>query len=267
MYSLLALLNFLMPKERGSRRIARAVPYGPHPRQALDIYAPTEGAGPWPMIYFVYGGSWNLGNRRYYEFVGRALAAAGFVVVVTEYRLVPEIEYPVFLEDCALGFAHIVQHAAEYGGDPGRVALMGHSAGAYNAAMLLLSDRLLPRMGLAQHVRALVGLSGPYDFYPFDVAVTLRTFAAVADPRSTQPVNLVRPSLPPVFLGHGAADTLVYPRNTVALAAKLREAGGEVVEKHYPAIGHAGTLLTLGAFSRRKAPILADIVAFLKSHL
>jgi acetyl esterase/lipase len=267
MYSLLALLNLLTPKERGSRRVARATPYGPHPRQTLDIYAPAVGAGPWPVIYFVYGGSWNIGDRRYYEFAGRALAAAGFVVVVTEYRLIPEIEYPVFLDDCAAGFAWTVAHAAEYGGDPDRVALMGHSAGAYNAAMLLLSPPLLPRMSLVGSVRALVGLSGPYDFYPLDVAVTLRTFGAVADPRSTQPVNLVRPDLPPAFLAHGDADKLVYPRNTIALAAKLREAGNEVLEKHYPGISHAGTLLALGFYGRRKAPVLADVVAFLKAHL
>lgn len=267
MYSLLALLNLLMPKERGSRRLARAVPYGSHPRQTLDIYAPASGPGPWPVIYFVYGGSWNIGDRRFYEFAGRALAAAGFVVAVTEYRLIPEIEYPVFLEDCAQGFAWTVKHAGSYGGDPDRMALMGHSAGAYNAAMLLLSDRLLPSMGLADRVRAFVGLSGPYDFYPFDVAVTLRTFGAVASPLATQPVNLARPGLPPVFLATGDADKLVYPRNTVALAAKLREAGGELVEKHYPGIGHAGTLLALGAFGRHRAPVLSDVVTFLKAHL
>ena len=266
MYSLLALLNLLTPKPRASRRVARAVPYGPDKRQVLDIYAPRSGAGPWPVIYFVYGGSWNMGERGYYEFAGRAFAAAGFVVVLVDYRLVPEVEYPVFLDDCAAALAWTAAHIAEHRGDPDRIALMGHSAGAYNAVMLILAERYLSP-DLRSRVRAFVGLSGPYDFYPFDVAVSLRTFGAVADPKSTQPVNLTRPGLPPMLLIHGDADTLVRPRNTVALAARLRGSGNSVVETHYPGIGHAGTLLALGSFATRRAPVLADVVAFLKSHL
>ncbi|MEO6013272.1 MAG: alpha/beta hydrolase, partial [Devosia sp.] len=131
MYALLALLNFLTPKAFGSRRVARGVPYGPHDRQTVDIYAPRAGSGPWPVIYFLYGGSWNQGERGYYEFAGRALAAAGYVVVIADYRLVPEVEFPVFLDDCALGFAWAIEHARDYGGDPDRMVLMGHSAGAY----------------------------------------------------------------------------------------------------------------------------------------
>lgn len=267
MYALLALINLLSPKEWGSRRVARDVQYGQHPRQSLDIYAPRSGAGPFPVIYFVYGGSWNMGNRRYYEFVGRALAAAGFLVVVVDYRLVPEIEYPAFLEDCAAGFAWTVEHIAQHRGDPQRIALMGHSAGAYNALMLILAQRYLPAMGLADRVKTAVGLSGPYDFFPFDVPVSLRAFGAVKDPRSTQPVNLTRSSLPPMFLATGDADKLVQPRNTVALAAKLRAAGGEVVETHYPGLGHAGTLLALGAWGRHRGPVLKDTIAFLRTHL
>lgn len=267
MYFLLAIINWLTCKPAASRRVARNVAYGPHKRQTLDIYAPRDGKGPWPVIYFVYGGAWNIGDRRYYEFVGRVLAAAGYVVVVAEYRLVPEIEYPVFLDDCTAGFAWAVEHIAEYGGDPARIGLMGHSAGAYNALMLLLGGRHLPRLGLADRVRTFVGLSGPYDFYPFDVPVSLRTFGAVLDPKSTQPVNLVRPDLPPMLLISGDKDRVVYPRNVVALAKRLRETGNEVTEMHYPGIGHPGTLLALGSFNTRRAPILADTLAFLRARL
>ncbi|RYE07636.1 MAG: alpha/beta hydrolase [Hyphomicrobiales bacterium] len=267
MYSLLALINLLTPKPRASHRVAQDRRYGPDTRQTLDIYAPRSGQGPWPILYFVYGGAWNIGDRRYYEFVGRILAAAGYVVVVVEYRLVPEVEYPAFLDDAAAGFAWVVEHAAEFGGDPQRMALMGHSAGAYNAMMLLLGPSLLPRLGLADRVRAVAGLSGPYDFYPFDVPVSLRTFGAVRDPKSTQPVNLVRPGLPPMLLVSGDSDRVVYPRNAVALAARLRAGGNVVVEKHYPGIGHAGTLLALGPYGRHRAPILADTLAFLRAHL
>lgn len=267
MYHLLALLNWISPKDRTSRRLARNVPYGPHRRQRLDVYAPRGGERPWPVIYFVYGGSWAVGSRGYYEFVGRALAAMGFVVVIADYRLIPQVEYPVFLDDCTLGFGWIIDHVAEYGGDPQRVALMGHSAGAYNAIMLLLQSRQLPEKGLAGSVRAFAGLSGPYDFYPFDVAVSIRAFGAVREPKSTQPVNLVRDDLPPMFLATGEADTLVQPRNTVALAAGMRAVGTEVVERHYPGVGHAGLMLALGALNRGKASVLADVTQFLRAHV
>jgi acetyl esterase/lipase len=267
MYSLLALLNLLTPKQWSSRRVARDIHYGPHRKHTLDIYAPRRGAGPFPVIYFVYGGSWTMGDRRFYEFAGRTLAAAGFVVVIVDYRLVPEVEYPTFLEDCAAGFAWTVAHIAEHGGDPNRIAIMGHSAGAYNALMLLLAERYLPAMGLSDRVKAAVGMSGPYDFFPFDVRESLRAFGGARDPKSTQPVNLVRPGLPPFLLLHGDADQLVGPRNTAALAAKLRAAGAPVVERHYPGVTHAGTLLALGFYGRRKAPVLADVVAFLRKHL
>lgn len=266
MYALLALLNLLSPKEWASRRIAGGVHYGPDKRQVLDIYAPRTGAGPWPVVYFVYGGSWADGDRGYYEFAGRALAAAGYVVVVIDYRLVPQVEYPAFLEDCAAGLAWTAANIAGHGGDPNRIALMGHSAGAYNAVMLILAGRYLAP-DLAARIRAFIGLSGPYDFYPFDVPVSLRTFGAVREPRQTQPVHLVRPGLPPMLLVTGDADKLVYPRNTVALAARLREAGNVVIETHYPGLGHAGTLLALGAWGRHRGPVLKDSIAFLRTHL
>lgn len=266
MYSLLALLNWLTPKQHSSRRVARDVHYGPHSKQTLDIYGPRDGAGPFPVIYFVYGGSWNMGDRRFYEFAGRALAAAGYIVVIVDYRLVPEIEYPVFLEDGALGFAWTLEHIGQYRGDANRVALMGHSAGAYNAVMLLLAPGYLAP-DAASRVKAFVGLSGPYDFYPFDVPVSLRTFGAVSEPKATQPVNLARPGLPPALLIHGDADTLVQPRNTVALAARWRDAGNPVVETHYAGVTHPGTLLALGFYGRRKAPVLSDVIAFLRANL
>lgn len=218
------------------------------------------------MIHFVYGGSWASGSRTDYTFVGRALAAAGFLVAIADYRLIPEIEYPVFLDDCADSHAWLAVNCDRFGGDASRLALMGHSAGAYNAIMLLLSPRYAVR-GVAANAKAFVGLSGPYDFYPFDVPPSLRAFSAAADPRSTQPINLVREGLPPMLLATGDADTLVYPRNTVALAGRLRETGNAVVERHYPGIGHAGALLALGRLGRHRAPILADTIAFLRAHL
>ncbi|UJW83909.1 alpha/beta hydrolase [Devosia sp. SL43] len=265
--SILSIINVLSPKDGGSRKVARDVPYGAAARQKLDIYAPRDAVGPLPVVFFVYGGSWSDGDRRNYDFVGRALAAQGFVTVIADYRLLPEVEYPEFLEDCAEAFGWVAEHIGQYGGDAQRMALMGHSAGAYNAAMLALDPAYLAERNLLGRVRCLVGLSGPYDFFPFDGPITLRTFGAVHEPTTTQPINHVTAKASPMFLATGDKDTLVYPRNTVALAARLRAAGVDVLERHYETLGHPGTLLALGRPARGIAPVLADVADYLQSQL
>jgi acetyl esterase/lipase len=189
LYTLFVLFNRLSPKELTSRRLAAAVPYGSGARKLLDIYAPSRGQGPWPVVFFCYGGSWSEGSRAEYAFAGRAIAALGYVVVIADHRLVPEVEYPLFLDDLSEAFAWTVDNIAAHGGDPSRIALMGHSAGAYNAIMLAVDPRYLKAIGLVSHVKAFVGLSGPYDFFPFDGPVSIRVFGAVSEPRSTQPIG------------------------------------------------------------------------------
>lgn len=263
MYALLALINLLTIKAAGSRRVARGIAYVSGDHHKLDVYSPVAGSGPWPVIYFLYGGAWRMGNRAYYAFVARALAAEGFVVVVADYRALPDVEYPVFIEDCAEGLRWVLRHISRYGGDAERLALMGHSAGAYNAVMLALD----PRYGVMARVRALVGLSGPFDFLPFAVPITLRTFGAADDPKGTQPIALVTHHAPPMFLGHGSRDTLVGAHNTINLAAALRRAEVNVTERHYETLDHPGTLLALGGPTKHKAPVLAEVTAFLKQVL
>ena len=269
-FSILSLINLLSPKDTGSRKVARNVVYGAGDRQKLDIYAPHGRSVPdagWPVVFFIYGGSWSEGSRQDYDFVGRALSALGFVVVIADYRLVPEVEYPGFLDDGVQAMMWVVDNITRHGGDPQRIALMGHSAGAYNAVMLALDPGLLARSGLLGNIGCVVGLSGPYDFFPFDGPITLRTFGAVREPMATQPIHFVSPSAPPMFLATGSKDTLVYPRNTVALAKRLGVVDCIVQERHYETLGHPGTLLALGRPARAIAPVLKEVGAFLHHHL
>lgn len=261
--SALTIVNALSVKAGGSRRLVRGMAYGPNVRQRLDIYAPREQGGVRGVIVFIYGGSWSDGERSNYVFAGRYLAALGYVVVVPDYRLLPAASYPAFIEDCADAVRWTLGHIGEFGGDPERLVLMGHSAGAYNAAMVVL-DR---RYGLDGSARALVGLSGPYDFYPFDVEITRRTFGAVPDPASTQPVNHAGPHAPPMFLATGDADRLVYPRNTAALAERLRRHGVPVEERHYVGLGHPSLLLRLGSILNGGGPFVDDLTDYLALHL
>lgn len=257
----LGSFNFLMPKDGASALVAEGVAYGEGPRRKLDVYAPSAAAAARrPVIVFFYGGSWNGGRRQAYAFAGRALAAQGFVVVIPDYRLVPEVRYPDFLRDGAAAVRWARRNAARFGGDGERIVLVGHSAGAYNAAMLALDPGLLGADRTA--VRGLAGLAGPYDFLPLDDHATIAAFGQWPRPAETQPVAHAAPGAPPALLLRGEADTRVKPRNSRALAAALDKVGVEARVEIYPGVGHVGILTALAIPFRRRAPVLADVARF-----
>jgi acetyl esterase/lipase len=262
----LSLFATLSPKDPAAQ-VARGEAYGTGPRQRLDVYAPRGAKGDAPVAVFFYGGSWDSGRRQDYNWVGRALASRGFVTVVADYRLYPEVRYPGFLDDGAQAVKWASDHARQYGGDPDRIVLAGHSAGAYNAVMLGLDGRYLKAAGVdPRAVKAVAGLAGPYDFVPFDDPIAKRIFGQFADPPATQPLAYVRKDAPAAFLATGDADTMVYPRNTTALARKLREAGAVVEERHYSGVDHIRILLALSRPLRRGVPVLDEMTGFLRRH-
>lgn len=247
---------------RGTRRMARDVPFGPNPRQRLDIFAPRRSAEPRPVVVFFYGGNWDSGDRHDYAFAGRALAGLGYVTVLPDYHHTHEQPYPAFMDDAAAALAWVRAQIADHGGDPDRIVVAGHSAGAYIAVTLALDAR----WGAAASIRAAIGLAGPYDFLPFDSPVTERTFGHVEDLPATQPINHARADAPPLLLITGEADTTVYPRHSKDLAARLRALGGTAALIVYPGINHTGPLKALARPFRRHAPVLNDIAAFLAKH-
>jgi acetyl esterase/lipase len=256
----------LTPTDPASRE-GQGLAYGPEPRQRLDVYAPTGGAEAAPVAIFFYGGSWTDGRRQDYGWVGRALAAEGFLALAPDYRLYPEVTYPDFLTDGALAVAWAVENAARYGGDPQRIVLIGHSAGAYNAIMLGLDETYLREAGVdPDRIRAVAGLAGPYDFLPLEGETTQAVFGGAPDLDATQPVHQVSAAAPPVFLATGDSDTVVRPRNTEALASALRQGGVMVETRVYPDLGHAGVLLALSRPFRGRAPVLEEMTAFLKAQ-
>ena len=262
----LSLFATLSPKDPASQ-VARGAAYGAGERQRLDVYAPRKGAAPAPVAVFFYGGSWDSGRRQDYNWAGRALASRGFLTIVADYRLYPEVRYPGFLEDGAQAVAWATQNARRLGGDPTRTVLVGHSAGAYNAVMLALDGRYLRAAGVdPTSVKAMAGLSGPYDFLPIASDITERIFGGTADLPSTQPLAYVRPDSPPAFLATGAADDMVWPKNTIALAKKLREAGVPVEERHYDGVDHVNMVLALSRPLRGRAPVLDDMTGFLRRY-
>jgi acetyl esterase/lipase len=160
-----ALFNLTVPRT-GYQAIADLA-YGPDPRQKLDVYVPNGLKGPAPVLLFFYGGSWQTGSKAQYRALGQAFATEGFVVAVADYRLYPQVKFPAFVQDGARAFRYLENHVGGYGGDPKRIFLTGHSAGAYIAVMLASDSRYLSEAGSdISHVRGAIGLAGPYDFLP-----------------------------------------------------------------------------------------------------
>ena len=254
------ILNFLSP--RWGWRTHTDIAYGRGPRRMLDVHRP-DGRGPAPVVVFFYGGSWQSGDRRHYHFVGAALAARGIVTVVPDYTLYPDGRYTDFLEDAAHAVRFVRDHADGWGGDPRRLMVMGHSAGAYIGAMLAFDRRWLDGVAVdaARDLAGMIGLAGPYDFLPI-VDPVLREVFGGSDRIETQPIRYVSADAPPALLIAPQRDRVVSPGNTMRLAAQIRGFGSAVDERLYPRVGHLGVLGALARPLRFLAPVLDDVTNF-----
>ncbi|MFM7027699.1 MAG: alpha/beta hydrolase [Chakrabartia sp.] len=266
-WSQLGLLNSidtLMSFSSPTQQVARDVAYGPLPRQKLDIWAPTAKATkPRDVVIFFYGGSWNSGERALYAFAGRALAERGYVVVIPDYRLVPDVRFPGFVEDGAAAVAWVHAHAAQFGGNPARIHLTGHSAGAHIAALLSLDPEWLAKAGAPKDsIKSFAGLAGPYDFVPFTSDASKAAFGHLPDPTPTQPISYVRADAPPMLLATGTIDETVKPRNSRVLAEALRKKGAKAATLLYPKLGHSGIIMAFARPFRGLAPVIDDLSTF-----
>jgi acetyl esterase/lipase len=255
------LLNATIPT--GEMTITRDVAYGPLGRQKLDIYVPKGAADGAAVIVFFYGGSWQTGDKADYLFAAQALTTTGAIVVVPDYRVYPAVTFPDFIEDGAAATDWVAKNIRKWRGDPNKVFVAGHSAGAYIALMLALDRDYLDKTGIPGFTFAgAIGLSGPYDFLPLTRPDIKRIFEVVPDLAVTQPIHYARVDAPPLMLATGDADEVVNPDNTRHLADRVRELGGQVEERHYAGLDHTDTVIALTALFRGKAPVLADITAF-----
>lgn len=254
-----ALLNTTVPRK--GYTLEADIPYGPNPRQQLDLYRPDTPRPDGKAVIFFYGGSWDSGAKSDYLFVAQALASRGIATIVADYRLYPEVRFPAFIEDGALA----VRWAANKVGTD-KLFLMGHSAGAEIALMLAVNTPYLAAAGVDRmKLRGVIGLSGPYDILPLTSRKLQDIFGGVSRPE-TQPITFARAPLPPALFIHGTADTIVEPANSERLAAAWRAAGAPVELKLYPDVDHIDVV---GAFSdllRARAPTLADVTAYIDSH-
>ena len=243
----------------------RDLVYGPEPRHRLDVYLPPQPQGA-PVLVFFHGGGWRSGDKDHYKFVGSALAELGYIAVLPNYRLYPQVRFPDFVNDAALAVAWVRQRAASWVGDAPRLYLLGHSAGAHIAMMLALNAQYLAEVGMSTNtLRGVVGLAGPYDFLPFKYDYMRDLFGPEARYPESQPIRYARADAPPLFLLQGLRDNVVAPANATHLADALTALGARVTVKLYPDANHGDLVAAFSIPARGRVPVLKDTQQFVDS--
>lgn len=248
-------------------KFIRSIAYAEHSRHRLDVCRPAAAVAA-PVVVFFYGGAWRSGNKGLYRYVAKALARRGYVAVVPDYRIFPQARYPDFLEDGAQVVRWAKDNVGRFGGDPDKIFLKGHSAGAHIAAMLSIDARWLHQVGLApgRDIAGLIGISGPYDYLPLRDE-TLKVIFGGADRQETQPIFHVTSGAPPALLMTGGRDRLVEPGNATRLAERLVAAGNTATVKTYRRVGHYFIIAAVAPLLRLFVPVLRDIDAFIAATL
>jgi acetyl esterase/lipase len=251
----------------------KEVAYGAQPQQKLDIYqslvdkktaAPTPVKR--PVVVFFHGGSWSTGDKNMYRFVAADLAKAGYLVVIPNYIKYPDAKFPAFMDDIALATAWKYKNIAAHGGDPERLYLMGHSAGAHVAALLISDTSYLKKHDTTpQIIKAFVGLSGPYAFTP-DTSHLKAIFAPPSNYPAMQVPTFITGKEPPMLLLYGGDDSAVALFNLTKLADAINAKGGIVETKVYPDVGHIGIIRSMSWLNNGTPPTTKDAVAFFEKH-
>lgn len=220
--------------------VVRDIDYVPHAdypggKDRLDLYIP-QGAKNAPVIFSLHGGLLMAGDRREDAFVGRRFAAAGYVTAVISYRLSPQASHPAHIEDTAAAFAWVARNIGRHGGDPNRILVTGHSAGAYLAMLLVTDQRWLAAHKLSpRDIKGVAPVSGFYWVDKPGVAPDRPRSVWGSDPTvwvDASPSRYLRADLPPILIVDTDGDEAWRQQQAVDLAAALRKAGHKDVTTH-----------------------------------
>ncbi|MBM3779741.1 MAG: alpha/beta hydrolase, partial [Acidimicrobiia bacterium] len=218
------------------------IKYGDHAKQALDLYLP-RGARPAgaPVFVFIHGGGFREGDRAQYGYIAAPFAAQGIITAVVSYRLTPGATHPAQPEDIQQAIAWVWKNIRSHGGDPARLYVGGHSAGAILTADVGLRSDWRARHGLpADAIKGLVPVSGGYDLTSLP---SVNNYVPDAARRAeASPINHVTASAPRTLVVLGSVEP--YLASSQALVDRINGKSGQAVLLVLPDLDHAQTVLT-----------------------
>jgi acetyl esterase/lipase len=252
--------------------LARDVIFDPQLEPRLDVYSPEQ-AGDYPVLIFIHGGSWKDYDKKLFALVAMRLLPLDMVLVIPNYTLHPNATYERMATEVAAAVSWTLENIQDYGGDPQRIILAGHSAGAHLSGLALLDPRFLSSYGHdRREICGWIGLSGVYDIqaeydYWVDKGHQPKVILEVMDGEQNfaqaSPVRHVQGDLPPILLIHGEEDRTVPVQIAIDLQAALQSAGASSQLIIYPEAGHSDFLFA--GFTDESAPIVTDIADFVRA--
>ncbi|MDZ4858319.1 MAG: alpha/beta hydrolase [Candidatus Hydrogenedentes bacterium] len=196
-------------------------------RNVLDVYRPRESIAPAPIVLFVHGGAWDHGDKKSLGAYAAHFAARGYVCMSMNYRLSDNAPYPAAVDDVRTAVAWARANAANHGGDAGRIALVGYSAGAHLVMLCAYKEPGLPEVQCVVDMYGPVDLTAAYARRMKAVRVFLDgSYREVPDRyRAASPLTYVRSAVPPTLIVHGDADDVVPVEQAETLARALEKNG------------------------------------------
>ena len=252
--------------------VERDISYGPHRLNKLDLYMWTGGKDQTrPVMVFIHGGGWRGGNKMNVRAKPYRFVHEGYLFVSINYRLSPEVQHPEHALDVARALAWVHENIRDYGGDPDRMYIMGHSAGGHLAAIVATDESLLGTYGLdLTAIKGVVLLEGAAYDIPLQIPdadpklkdMCLETFGDDEQAwKDASPVNHIEPDkgIPP-FLAIHAGNNKSSRRQAEKLVEVLHDADVPATISHAPNKGHVSLNRALGLFKDIPTKVVLDFL-------
>lgn len=247
-----------------------AKPYGDDPLQRLDIHhlkRPDRIRR--PVIVFIHGGAWTTEDKSNTRFYAPEWIKRGYTVVSINYRLTPNVQHPLQIEDCALALKWVIDNIKDYGGDPNKIALIGHSSGAHLAALLVTDRKWHEKYDIdIKKVKCWIPVSGIFDFnlsenylHPL-LGSSILTMLTDDKKKDCSPISQVTGKEPPCLILHGGDDWLVPRSNSINMYNKLVEKGTKNARLQIvPGYWHCNMMLGYDQENHKPAEIINEYLA------
>lgn len=252
-------INGLTPKKGYS--IRHNLAYGLKARQRLDLYI-SDRKQQKPLILFVHGGAWRHGDKSAYKFVGEAFSRFGYDVAVLNYHLAPEHKFPSYVTDLAVALNYLEQQQAKLGISTENIALMGHSAGAFNIASLLYHPEHYD-LTIKQNIKALIGIAGPYHFDYKGDPLAEHAFEHDVPFDQVMPYYFVKNNSVKHYLFLAENDQIVKDKNSLDFKLQLEQQGNHCEIRVIPKTGHISIMGSVSSLFSRFFKTRSEIIEIL----